>query len=460
MGTPIQTDEQRADTRIPRPRMVLTRLSLMMLLEFMVYGSWFATVGLVLSKNGLASIVGTAFSLAAVAAIVSLMFTGAIADRFFSSQKVLAVLHTVGGVLMLFVGPAIHTGNGGLVLVAIFVYMLFFQPTLAMTQNIAFTHLNDESGKFAWVRAFGTAGWIVVGLFIGQSGLSASDEIFTVAAVLSFVLAIYSLSLPKTPPPARRNRFRLGDIVGSGAFYLFRSRSFVVLMVTLVLTAVPISIYNAYGSTYLSIAGLPNVASFLTIGQGSELLALIALPFVLRVVSIKWVLVVGLLAWIVRAGAFYLMTGGNIPLAIVIIAIHGICNDFFVMTASIFINEVTKAGTRAQAQSLFLLASFGVGNMIGSLVAGGLFNAFVGSSANVSSWDPMWYVTAGLTAIGAVLMVLFFRPTAHPTASDATRSIAAVREQTRRNRAAVVAAEVAPLAPRFAPGADPIVNDK
>jgi len=414
-----------------KPRALMSRLSIMMLLEYMTYGSWWATLGLVMTTNGMASSVGTAYALAAIAALVSMMFTGAIADRFFSSQKVLGVLHLIGGVLLLTISPAVTSGNATLVLVAIFVYMLFFQPTLAMTNNITFTHLAEGSRKFAYIRAVGTAGWIIVGLIIGQSGLSASTAIFTIGAVLSFALAAFSFTLPKTPPPSREKGFRIGDVIGAGAFYLLKSRSMIVLVVCLILAAIPISIYNSFGATYLDLAGVPNVASFMTIGQAFELATLVLIPVLLRKVSIKWVLVAGLIAWVVRAALFLVMSDGNITIAVIVVGLHGICNDFFVMAASIFINEVTRPETRAQAQAMFLVVSFGIGNTIGSLTAGALFNQFVGASTDLAAWNPIWYVMGGLMVVASLLMVLYFRPRADEYASDATKNIVAVRNETR-----------------------------
>lgn len=396
-----------AAPRLSRP--TFARLSAMMLLQYMTYGSWWATVGLVLVSNGLGSIVGLAFSLAAIAAIISPLITGAIADRFFSSQKVLALLHAVGGCILLALTPIIDAGNAGILLVALFVYMLFFQPTIAMTNNIAFTHIPEKSNSFAYIRAFGTGGWIVMGLVIGQSGLSASTSIFLIAAVMSFILAAYSLTLPKTPAPARGAAFAWGDVVGAGAFHLFRNRSFIILVVAVLLTCVPISIYNSYGSTYLDAAGVPNVASFMTIGQASEVLCLLLVPLILRRFSIKWVLFVGLVAWVVRAALLLSMTEGNVPLAILVIALHGVCNDFFLMTAFMYVDDVTRIEARAQAQSLFVFLSLGVGNAIGAFVAGELYNTFVGTSTELSAWNPMWYLTAVLTGVAALMFLLFFR---------------------------------------------------
>lgn len=396
----------------PQPRsakVTFWRLSGMMLLQYATYGSWWATIGLVLNSNGMGSIVGVAFSLAAVAAIVSPMLVGAVADRFFASQKVLSVLHVLGGLVLLAIAPTVEAGNAGLLLGALFVYMLFFQPTIALSNNIAFTHLPQDSNAFAYVRVFGTGGWIAIGLFVGQSGLSASTAIFFIAATMSFALALYSLTLPKTPPPAHGSRFKAGDLVGAGAFHLFRNRSFTVLVVCVLLTCVPISIYNAFGSTYLDIVGVPNVASFMTIGQGSEVVFMLLLPLVLKRFTWKWVIVGGVIAWVVRVLALLMMTEGNLGLAIFIIALHGVCTDFFLSAGFMYVDSVTRLEARAQAQALFLLVALGVGNAIGAFIAGEMFNTFVSTSTEVSAWNPLWYVSAILTGISALALLILFR---------------------------------------------------
>jgi nucleoside transporter len=397
---------------VPEQRLrkgIFARLSVMMLLEYMTYGSWWATVGLVLSQNGMGAIVGVTFSFAAIAAMISPMLVGALADRFLSSEKLMAILHGVGGVILLCVKPIIDSGNSGLLLATIFVYMLFFQPTSSMVNSITFANTPRKSNAYSYIRAFGTLGWIIMGLFIGQSGLSASSSIFVVGGVMSFVLAVYCLTLPKTPPTQKNTRFSLGDLVGSGAFELFRNRSFVILVVCVLLAAVPISIYNAYGSTYLQAAGVPNVASVMTIGQAAEILCLVLVPLVLKRFTIKVVLAAGLIAWVIRAALFLMMTEGNLGLALVVVALHGVCNDFFTMAAFIYVDQVARKGIRAQAQALMLFFNLGLGNTLGSLIAGEIFNTSVGESTDLGVWAPMWYVTGGLTAVAAVLFLVFFR---------------------------------------------------
>ncbi len=187
----------------------------MMLLEFVVFGSWFATFGLVLASNGLPTIIGTAYTLAAVAAIVSPMFLGALGDRFFSSHRVLGAAHLLGGALMFLLPGVVTSGNGTLVLALIFGYMLLFQPTLGLANSIAFRHLGANGRLFPYIRVFGTLGWAAAGLLVGALGLSASPNLFLVTAIASLVLGVYAFTLPATPPPAKGAKFSLGDVIGA-----------------------------------------------------------------------------------------------------------------------------------------------------------------------------------------------------------------------------------------------------
>lgn len=386
------------------------RLSIMMLLQYAVLGAWFATVGLVLSTYGLASIIGFTFSLGALGAIVSPLLLGAIADRFFPTQRVLAVLHLLGGVLLLFLPSIVESGDGTLFLVVVFVYMVLFQPTVGLSNTIAFTHLGVRQRIFPWLRVFGTVGWILIGLVIGQSGLSAQTAIFIVAAICSFALGVYSFTLPSTPPPLRGTRFSWGDVVAAKAFRLLRRRNFVVFTICALLTCVPIAMYNAYSSTFLGAVGIDNVATVLVIGQASELVFIALLPLLLKWMSMKWVLVVGMATWAVRFGLFMVATDGQLWPVIAAIALHGICNDFFLIVGFMYVDKVAGPEIKAQGQAFFVFISQGVGTFIGSLIAGEVFNVIVTPGGPLTEWILLWTVPVGVALVATLLLVTLFRP--------------------------------------------------
>lgn len=388
-----------------------SRLGAMMVLEFLVFGSWYPTIGLVLSENGMSSLIGLVFVFSSVAAVISPMFVGALADRFFQAQKVFGVLHLAGAAVLFTLPTAVQSGNDALFLVLLFVFTLFFQPTQAMPNNIAFVHLKDRHHVFPYIRALGTGSWIVAGLIVGQAGLSASPVIFYLSAGWSVLLGLYSFTLPATPPQQHNAQFKVSDVIGSGAFTLFRQRRFVVLMACMLLISVPISIYNAYGSTYLSAAGIKNVASVMSLGQACELVFILVLPLLLRTVGYRGVLGIGLICWIARCGLFIAMSGGHLWLAYVVVGMHGACNDFFMITACMYVDRMVSPALKAQAQALVFFLSIGVGQGLGALVAGFLYNGTIGShpTAQLVHWNAMWGIATAVSLATFALYAVLFR---------------------------------------------------
>lgn len=412
---------------------LFTRLSAMMLLQFIVFGSWFATLGLVLATNGLDSIIGVAYSFAALGAIFSPMLLGAIADRFVASQKVLGAVHAVGGALLLLMPGLVAAGDGGLLLTLIFVYMLFFIPSLGLTNSIAFRHLSGNDKLFPYIRVFGTLGWIVAGLGVGWAGLSASTGVFIVAAVASFALAVYAFTLPNTPPVGGGARFSFGDLVGAKSWVLFRQRNFVIFGLAALLTCVSLSTYNAYAAAFLGALGIENVAGVLTIGQISEVVFIVAIPFVLLRLGMKWALLGGMAMWGIRFVLFALAANDLPWLAIVGIALHGICNDFFLILGAMYVDQVAPPALKAQAQSYFLFVSTGLGAFLGSLIAGQVYNAVVAPSVaagqnDLSAWATLWLLPIGASALASVVWIVFFRMSEHKATEKAVLDeIAAIR---------------------------------
>ncbi len=405
---------------------LFARLSLMMLLQFIIFGSWFATLGLVLATNGLHTIIGTAYSFAALGAIFAPMLVGAIADRYISSQKVLAVVHAIGGVLLLFMPGLVASASGGMLLGLIFVYMLFFIPTLGLTNTIVFRHLAGYDKVFPYIRVFGTLGWIVAGLGVGWAGLSASTGVFVVAGIASFVLAAYAVTLPKTPPTGD-GRFSIGDLVGAKSWVLFRQRNFVIFGLCALLTCVSLSTYNAYASPFLGALGFENVAGILTIGQISEVIFIVTIPIVLIKIGMKWALFGGMIMWGVRFLLFVLAAPDMPWLAVVGIALHGICNDFFLILGAMYVDQVAPTRLKAQSQSYFLFVTTGLGAFIGSLVAGQVYNAFVAPSVEAgendpSVWSALWMLPIGASVLTAVLWIVFFRTKEHQETEAAVRA--------------------------------------
>jgi nucleoside transporter len=392
------------------------RLSVMMLLEFIVFGAWFATLGLVLATHGMAAHIGHAYLLSAIAAILSPLCLGAVGDRYMAPRNVLALSHLVGAALLVALPLVIRAGDTGATLAVTFIYMLAFQPTLGLVNAITLDLLRGHQRLFPFVRVFGPLGWVVAGLVVGALGLSASADVFLVAAGASAALGLYALTLPHTAPPARGARFSLGDFIGVKAFVLFRDRSFAVLMLCSLLTSISLGVYNTFASTYLAVLGITNVAGTLALGQASEVVFIVTIPWIMNRIGMKWALLLGMGMWGVRFALFIAAAGhggASVPwLAVAGVGLHGICNDYFIVIAAMFIARMAPADLAAQAQGWLILMISGFGAALGSAISGQVFGAVVATRPQLgaAAWAPLWLVPTGLAALTCLIWLLFFRP--------------------------------------------------
>ncbi|MBW4330785.1 MFS transporter [Stakelama sp. CBK3Z-3] len=387
------------------------RLSAMMLLELMVFGAWLPTLGLVLASHGAASIIGNAYLLSAVAAIVSPLFMGAVGDRFIAPRNLLAILHVAGAVVIASVPTVLAAGNLYLTLALLFVYMALFQPTLGLANSIALTLLGENARLFPYVRVFGTIGWVTAGLGVGTLGFSASAGVFYFAAGAGVLLAVYALTIPYTPPPSAGAKLALGDAIGIDALVLFRDRRFAVLMICILMTAISLGFYNAYASPYLAALGIENVAGLLAIGQISEVIFIITIPFALSRIGMKWALALGMATWSVRFLLFILAGKGVLGAAIAGVALHGICADYFIVVGAMYIARLAPAHLASQAQSWLILMISGFGGAIGSVASGALYAAKVAPAEAIggpSAWAPLWSFPVGLAILTTLVWIFLF----------------------------------------------------
>lgn len=390
---------------------VFIRLGLLMFLQFVVFGSWFSTLGLVLITNNLASIVGYAYALSAVAALFSPAFVGALGDRFISAEKLLAIASFIGAAIQFALPAMVTGGHAEWVLVLIFLYMLTFQPTLGLANTVCFEHLGEHQKLFPFLRIFATLAWVLAGVCVGVMGLSASPHIFMLAGGASVVLGLYALTLPKTPPKKKDARLNWGDIVGVHSFPLFKMRNFSVLMLCAVMTSISLGFYNSFASAYLGALKIENVAAVLAIGQVTEVIFIALVPFVLLKIGMKYGLLIGMGMWGVRFIIFIAAAHGHKEWAILGIALHGICNDFFIVLSAMYIDKITPKEMKAQAQSWLIIAISGVGSGIGAVVSGNIFGGIVASNQvdNPLAWTQLWIVPIGIAVVTSVVWLFGFR---------------------------------------------------
>ncbi|HFT7524481.1 MFS transporter [Enterobacter mori] len=395
---------------IVQHRLLVPRLSLMMFLQFFIWGSWSVTLGLVMTQHNMSLLIGDAFSAGPIASILSPFVLGMLVDRFFASQKVMAVMHLAGAAILWFVPGALIAENGALLIGLLFGYTLCYMPTLALTNNTAFHSLANVDKTFPVVRVFGTIGWIVAGIFIGVTGVASSVTIFQVAAASSVLLALYSLTLPHTPAPAKGLPVKVRDLFCADAFALLKTRHFFVFSVCAMLISVPLGTYYAYTASYLADAGIADVSTAMSFGQMSEIFFMLVIPLLFRRLGVKVMLLIGMLAWFVRYAMFALGVSeeGRFLLYIGIL-LHGVCYDFFFVVGFIYTDRVAGEKVKGQAQSMIVMFTYGIGMLLGSQISGALYNRLVAGQAVPQAWVTFWWIPAVAAAAIALIFLLTFK---------------------------------------------------
>jgi nucleoside transporter len=361
-----------------------TRLSIMMFLQFFIWGSWFVTLFLILGTNHLAGIIGDAYTTAPLAAILAPLFLGFVADRFFASEKVMGSLLLIGGGLMLLVPGAVAAGNGRLVFYLLLGHMLCFMPTLGLGNTLVFSNLPRE--VFPKVRVWGTLGWIVAGLVAGCLAWSASVNLFWLAAVCSLVLGGYCFTLPTTPPPSKGKAVDLRSVLMLDAFKMLSQRNFLVFIVCSTLVCIPLAYYYANTSGYLQNMGFEQAASVMSIGQMSEIFFMLLIPFFFRKLGVKWMILIGMGAWVLRYLLFSYAASGQVAWMLFAgVALHGICYDFFFVTGFMYADSAAPKAIRGQVQSMVVFFTQGIGMYVGFKVADFNLNEVREPAANLAS---------------------------------------------------------------------------
>ena len=393
-------------------RLLVPRLALMMFLQFFIWGTWSVTLGLVMSQHNLSTLIGDAFSAGPIASILSPFVLGMVVDRFFPSQKVMALLHLAGAALLWLVPSALVAENGPLLIGLLFGYTLCYMPTLALTNNIAFHSLSNSEKSFPVVRVFGTIGWIVAGVCIGVSGIAASTAIFQLAAVCSVLLAAYSMTLPHTPAPAKGQPFRVRDLFCADAFSLLKQSHFLIFAICATLISIPLGTYYAFTATFLADVGIQDVSSAMSFGQMSEIFFMLIIPLLFRRLGVKYMLLIGMVAWFVRYMLFaYGVSDEARWLLYAGILLHGVCYDFFFVIGFIYTDRVAGTQVKGQAQSLIVMFTYGIGMLLGSQISGALYNHLftAGSPHALSDWTTFWLIPAVAALVIAVLFLFSFR---------------------------------------------------
>lgn len=344
----------------------------MMFAQFFVWGSWYVTAPNYLGTIGFgAADFSWTYSIGPIASMISPFFVGMIADRFFPAQRVLAALHILGGLIVLYAttlmkGDAPSPDTINLVL---FGHTLTYFPTLALTNTLAMKNMTDSEKEFPAIRVWGTIGWIAAGLALTFLGMEKNISMFYLTAGSGIFLGLYSLTLPHTPP-VREGEISARQILGLDALALLKERSYLIFMTASFLVCIPLSFYYQITSRMVEMTGLP-IGQTMTYGQMSEIFFMIVMPLFFARLGVKWMLGAGMLAWVLRYVLFAFGAPAQIRWMIILgIVLHGICYDFFFVTGQIYTDQVAPNRIRAQAQGLLVLFTLGLGMLIGAQIAG------------------------------------------------------------------------------------------
>lgn len=407
--------------------MILTnriKLSVMMFLEFFIWGGWFVTLGTFLVKDLNAS--GTQISMAyltqSIGAIIAPFVIGLIADRFFSAQKILGVLHLAGSVILWFASQASAFDSFFPLIV---IYMILYMPTLALVNSVSFRQMRNPAVEFPPVRVLGTVGWIIAGLTIGYFGWEQTSQLsltFKMAAAASALLGLLSFSLPPAPPTQRNANVSIKEMLGLDALRLLNNKSYLLFFLSSIAICIPLAFYYNFTNLFLNEAGMKSAAAVQSLGQVSEALFMLLIPVFFLRFGVKNMLAIGMLAWVLR---YVFFSFGNVDenywMLIAGIVLHGVCYDFFFVTGQIYTDSHAGEQFKSAAQGMITLATYGVGMMIGSLISGPIVDAYLTSTGH--NWAMIWMIPASVSALVLLLFFVFFKDKKVPVKETETNQL-------------------------------------
>ena len=383
-------------------------LSSMMFLQYFIWGSWYVTMGTFMTKylgaSGLQ--IGAAYSALAIATMISPFFVGMIADRFFSAQKVMGVLHIIGAVLLFFASKI--TTNSAFYWV-ILCYSLAYMPTIALSNSVAFRQMTDIGKQFPPVRVFGTAGWVISGFMIALFGIEQTPMTFYMAALVSGLLGLYSFFLPDTPPvQPSETKTSAKSIFGIDALVLFKDKPYLIFFVAAIFVCIPLSFYFGFANLYLNQSGMSNVAGKMVMGQISEALFILAIPFLFNRIGVKNMLLIGMTAWILRYLCFaFGDMGAGVWMLLMGIILHGVCYDFFFVTGYMYTEKKSNDRIKSASQGLFTFVTYGLGMFIGTWFSGFVTTYY--STGQEYQWQKIWFIPAFIAVAVLICFIFFFR---------------------------------------------------
>lgn len=421
---------QHADPTLT-PTSTSIRLSIMMFLQFFIWGSWYVSMVGWMGKVELQGLGAWAYTVCPIAAVVSPFFLGIIADRFFATQRILGVLNLLGGAALLAVPSVVASANQPVLesagapffhpyILILLAHALCFMPTLGLTYSLSFANMQSPQRQFPIVRTAGTVGWVVGNLVVGGAitlgantftwieGGATSHVQWFVAGGASLLLGLYSFTLPNTPPPAAGKAVTVRQVLGLDSLKLLSQRSYLVFAICSFLLCIPLAGYYSNAYAFITSLTQENTMLIMSSGQMSEVFFMLLMPLMFRKLGFKWMLAAGMLAWMLR----YLLFAGAAAdsilwMAIAGVLLHGICYDFFFVTGSIYVDNVAPKHLRSQAQGFLVLITQGLGLGLGAIVFGEVKQRL--TTNDITDWKTLWMYAAAFSLAVCVFFVLFFR---------------------------------------------------
>jgi nucleoside transporter len=391
------------------PSSIKIRLGVMMFVNYIVWGAWYVTISTYLTTtlHFTGTEAGAVFGTVSIASMISPFFIGLVADRYFATEKVMAVLYGLGAILMYLMTRATTFPEVYCLMLA---FCLCYFPTVALTNALGFMLVKDPGREFPIIRLMGTFGWIFINNVIGYMKWETTTGQFWVALVAALLMVVISLTLiPHTPPKAKGTEFNVRTALGLDALVMLKERPFLVFTIASVLACIPITFYYSFANDYFNDVGVVNAAGKMTLGQASEVIMMLLMPFIFRFVTVRMIVILGLVCWIAR---YLLLALGNpgsgMWMFYIAIMLHGASYDFFFMTGQLYTDQEAPPHLRNTAQGFITFATYGVGMLLGSLLSGGAVDYFTRTQGGqvVRDWYSFWLSTVGMTAV-ILLMVLF-----------------------------------------------------
>lgn len=431
-------------------RTLQAKLALMNFLEFGVWGAYLISLGNYLFRIGLETQIGWFYSVQGIVSLFMPAIIGILADRWIQAQRMLSLCHLIAGCFMGAAGIYCLTTSqvefGPLFTLYTF-SVAFFMPTIGLANSVAFNALSraglDTIKHFPPIRVFGTIGFICSMLFVNFTQFQTNAWQFITSAVLSFVLAIYALTMPQCPVNKSQKKKSISETFGLNAFKLFKQKRMAIFFIFSMLLGVSLQITNSYGNTFITsfenIAqfadtwGAHNANALISLSQASETLCILLIPFFLKKFGIKGVMLISMFAWVLRFGFFGIGdTGSGLWLLVLSCVVYGVAFDFFNVSGGLYVDKETTADMRSSAQGLFMMMTNGIGATVGTLCAQAVVNHYVFSQttpeAQHAGWVTSWFIFAAYALVVGVLFMFIFHDNKKDSAPSPQLEKAAVDE--------------------------------